>query len=263
MGSVLEHATRLRRDGDRLTIEVPDTWQQGRGAFGGIALTTLARALEHAELDSGRSLRTFSADLLSPVMPGEAEVRIDVLRRGKHLSNVEARLLQDGSVVARGSGALCTARAPDVARRQPTPPPPADWRAIPVLPAGPPLAPVFSQHFEYRSASPPPYSGAEHAVVDGWIRERETPTRYDVPMLIGMLDVWWPSLLSALRRPIRVATTTFTAEILADPTTIPTDAPLRYRAHVLAVHEGFMVEFRELWSGDRLLAANQQTMVLG
>ena len=262
MPSLLEDATTLRGDGDRTFIVVPDLWQQGRGAFGGIAIAALARVLQRSEAHSGRTLRTFTADLCGPVMPGEAELRVEVLRRGKNLSNVEARLLQSGEVVARASGSLSTARAVDVPRRQPPAPELPDWRSVPVVPVGPPFAPVFAQHFEYRLTGPMPFSGGKDAIAEGWIRERVPPSRYDVPLLIGMLDAWWPSLFSVLSRPIRVATTTFTAEVLCDPSTLPGEEPLLYRAHVPAVHDGFMLEFRELWSGGTLLAANQQTMVL-
>ena len=262
MASMLEDATALRRDGERTIIVVPDMWQQGRGAFGGIALTALARALEQSQADSGRSLRTFTADLCGPVMPGEAEVRVDVMRRGKHLSNVEARLLQGGELVARASGSLSRARNLDVARRQPGAPEPPDWRTVDPVPVGPPLAPVFAQHLEYRPTGPLPFTGGEHAVAEGWIRERIPPSRFDVPLLIGMLDAWWPPIFSVLTRPVRVATTTFTAEILCDPSSLPPDEPLFHRGHVHALHDGFMVEFRELWSNGVLLAANQQTMVV-
>jgi hypothetical protein len=260
--SPFEDATTLRSEGDRTFVRVPDAWQQGRGAFGGIALATLARALERSEAGSGRVLRTFTADLCGPVLPGDAEVQVEVMRRGKSLSNVQARLVQSGELVARASGALSTARNVDVARRQPPAPDQPDWRSIPVAPVGPPLAPAFARHFEYRSTGPIPFRGGDAAVVNGFLRERTPPSRYDIPLLVGMVDAWWPSLFSTLDKPVRVATTTFTAEVLCDPSTLSPEEPLYHRAHVPAVHDGFMVEFRELWAGDRLLVANQQTMVL-
>ncbi len=262
MASMLEDATTLRHDGERTFVVVPDGWQQGRGAFGGVALATLARALEHAEAGSGRSLRTFTADLCGPVMPGEADVRVEVMRRGKHLTHAEAWLLQGSELVARGSGSLCAGRGTEIARRQPPAPTPPDWRSIDPVPILPPLAPVFAQHLEYRPTGPLPFTGGEHAIAEGWIRERIPPSRFDVPMLVGMLDAWWPPIFSVLSRPVRVATTTFTAEILCDPSSLDPAEPLFHRGHVHALHDGFMVEFRELWSNGTLLASNQQTMVL-
>lgn len=262
MSSLLEEATTLRGADGELTISVPDRWQQGRGAFGGIALGALARALIHGEPDPARRLRTFTADLCRPLMPGEAQVRVEVLRRGKQLSNIEARLLQGGEVVARGSGSLSVVRDASAPVVRPPAPAPTNWRDAPAVPVGPPMAPVFAQHLEYRPTGPLPFSAGPDPVAEGWIREREPPTRYDAPMLIAMLDVWWPSLFALLDAPLRVATTTFTAELHTDPSAVPPTDPLYHRARVETQSEGFMLEYRELWSGDRLLATNQQTMVL-
>lgn len=42
----------------------------------------------------------------------------------------------------------------------------------------------------------------------------------------------------------------------AGPSAVSSSAPC------CAVHEGFCVELRELWSGDRLLTLNQQTFAV-
>ncbi len=53
-----------------------------------------------------------------------------------------------------------------------------------------------------------------------------------------------------------------TAELLADPATLPPAEPLRYRARMAALNDGFFVEMRELWLGARPVALNQQTFVI-
>jgi acyl-CoA thioesterase superfamily protein/acyl-Coa thioesterase superfamily protein len=240
--------------------QIPDGWQQGRGAFGGLVLAILLRAMEAAEPDRGRSARTVSGDLCGPALPGPADISVRVLRRGKNQTNVAAELRQDDQVLALASAVLSTPR--------PQPPSPvfegapadADWRGVPALEVAPPIGPAFAAHYEYRSDEPPfAVSGAPR--IAGWVRERKPLPRLDAPALIGRLDAWWPTLFH-VAAPRPVATVSFVAELLVDPATLPADEPLRYRARMAALHEGFFVELRELWQGERLVALNQQTFAI-
>ena len=79
---------------------------------------------------------------------------------------------------------------------------------------------------------------------------------------MGLLDAWWPAVFASATEPRAAATTSFTAEFLVDPATLAPAEPLRHRARAVAARDGFSVEFRELWSGDTLVALNQQTFAL-
>jgi Acyl-CoA thioesterase N-terminal domain/Acyl-CoA thioesterase C-terminal domain len=254
------HATRIEPLAEgRYRWDVPDGWQQGRGAFGGLVLGALLRAIERHSADPTRATRTLTGDLCGPILPGPAEIVVELLRRGNNLSNLDARLIQSGAIQARASAVLSAAK---VAVHVPTPRPPTapPSTELAITPLGPPEAPVFAPHFEYRSASPNLFAGADGAATLGWLRLRDAPARLDAPAMIGLLDAWWPALFSGGPRP--VATVSFTAELLVDPTSLPADVPLLYTGRVAALSDGFCVEFRELWSGDRLVALNQQTFAV-
>jgi hypothetical protein len=237
---------------------VPDGWQQGRGAFGGYVLATLLRAMEAAEPDRKRSVRTLTGDLCGPVLPGTAEIMVRVLRRGSHQTNYAAELRQGPAVLAIASSVFSTARPQPSLASPLVPPAPADWQTAPVMPVGPPLGPAFAQHYEYRGE----FGAGGQARAEGFIRERFAPQRVDAPALIARLDAWYPTLFHVESAPRPMATISFTAQILVDPATLPPEVPLRYRAHMAALHEGFSVELRELWHGDRVVALNQQTFVI-
>ncbi len=250
--------------GTRFRADIPDGWQQGRGAFGGLVLATLLRAIERAEPDASRVTRSLSGDLCGPVMPGAAEVRVVELRRGNNQTNLSATLTQNDVVLAAATAVLSRPRrAGDAsAPRFSAAPPPASgpWQDLPALPVAAPAGPVFAQHYEYRSGRAPFAGGS--ATVDGFIREREPLARVDAPALIGRLDAWWPTLFELDGTPRPVATISFTAQILVDPATIAPAAPLRYRARMEALNDGFFVEMRELWDGERVVALNQQTFAI-
>ncbi|HET9990839.1 MAG TPA: acyl-CoA thioesterase domain-containing protein, partial [Kofleriaceae bacterium] len=86
------------------TLAVPDTWQQGRGAFGGFVTGAMVRALEASA--PGRPLRSLTAELCGPLVAGEAEVGIEVLRAGNAVTTSAIRLVQGGEVQAHGVGVL-------------------------------------------------------------------------------------------------------------------------------------------------------------
>ncbi len=258
----LEQASSVTdRGGGRFVGEIPDGWQQGRGAFGGLVLATLLRAIERSEPDAARVTRSLSGDLCGPVLPGPVEIAVEVLRRGNNLSNLDARMIQGGEVQARASAVLGAPRV-DVRAPAPTRPDAPDWRELPDLGMGPPVAPVFTAHLEYRSVGARPFAEGEQGGPRGFVRLREPPARLDAPTMMALLDAWWPAIFAIEGRPRPVATVSFTAELLAAPAELAPDVPLFYTGRVVAVREGFFVEFRELWSEGRLVALNQQTFAV-
>ncbi len=238
--------------------DVPDGWQQGRGAFGGLVLATLLRAIERSEPDAARYTRSLTGDLCGPVLPGPAEIVVEVLRRGNNLSNIDARLRQSGEVQARASAVLSAPKAVAALSQPPRPPPIPAYHDLPELGLAPPIGPVFTPHFEYRSAGS--FERSDGANTLGYLRMRDPPSVMDAPAVIAMLDAWWPAIFQGVPRPM--ATVSFTAELLIAPATLPPGAPLIFRGRVAALHDGFCVEFRELWHATTLVAMNQQTFAI-
>jgi hypothetical protein len=274
MTSAFELATTLTRVTDdsasgllahetgRFDAYIPDQWQQGRGAFGGLVLAVLARAMLSSEPAGERVLRSLLGDLCGPVRPGPASVRVQVLRRGNNVSNLDAQLVQEGEVLARASAVLSTPRKVDAAPRRPTPPLSPDWQGVGVAPLTPPAAPVFTQHFEFRPTGQWPFSGASEATAAGYVRTAIPPARVDAPYVIALLDAWWPAQFAVEKLPRPVATVSFAAQLLADVSALDPRLPLFHRAEVSALQDGFFVEMRQLWSGATLVAMNQQTLAL-
>lgn len=263
--NAFEEASAVERiDDDVFRARIPDGWQQGRGAFGGLVLGTLLRAIEQCEPEPGRSVRVLTGDLCGAVLPGEAEIQVARLRRGGRVTYLDAQLRQQAQVMARASAVLASSRDDVVAPALPAPAPPVPppWDSVAPVAVQPPFGPAFARFYEYRPTGPVPFAGGAEPITAGWIREQTPPDRLDAPALIGRLDAWWPAMFSVTSQPRASATVTFTAELLYDPATLPAGEPLFYRAHVAAVHEWMFVEFRELWHQGRLVAMNQQTFAL-
>ena len=260
MSSPFEQASAVERIEDNVYRSlVPSGWEMGRGAFGGLVLGTLARAMIASEPDAGRSLRFFAGEIAAPVPPGETRIEVEILRRGNNLTNLDARLRVDGSVLARASAGLSTSRS--TAGATITPKPPGLPAFADTAPAGVPksMAPPFSRHFDFRSTGPLPFSGGPEPIVEGYVRELVSPSVVDAPMILALLDSYWPATFSVASAPHAAATVGFTAQLLIDPSSLDPASPLSYRSSVAAMRDGFFVEMRELWNGDELVAMNQQT----
>jgi hypothetical protein len=241
---------------------VPDGWQQGNGAFGGVVVGLLTRAIVASKGDETRRLRSLTADLVGPLLPGPVALRVSALRRGGSMSFYDAHLVQNGALVARASAALAAARAVEPPRVGSTAPPQPPWNDVPPLPIAPPLGPVFAPHYEYRSTGPLPFVGGAEAVTAGFIREKGAPRPFDEAAIMALLDAWWPTTLAVETAPRAVATVGYTMQLLLDPHGLPLGEPLFHRARGVASADNFLVEMRELWAGNALVAMNQQTFAL-
>ncbi len=259
--SDLATATAVHRlTADTFRANLPDDWQARRGAFGGVILATMLRAMESVESDSSRIARSLTGDLCAAVQPGPVEVAVRTTRRGGSQTNLVAELRQGTDLKATASAVLSLPRphAPPVHTADVAPGGP-DWRDTPPMESTPTTGSAFA-NYEYRAVAGE--SRPDGAALDGWIRERLLLAVLDAPALVARLDAWWPTwfALPGARRP--VATISFLAEFLVAPESLPAHVPLRYRARTVASNDGFTVELRELWHEGRLVALNQQMFAI-
>lgn len=247
--------------------KIPDGWQQGRGAFGGLVVAILLRAMEaECRQDGTRRVRSFAAELCGPALVGPVSVEVRVLRRGRSQTNLRADMVQAGQVVATATAVFSDGRVPDVQPRMPSAPITSSWRDADVLELAPPLGPVFTPHYEYRPTGALPYSQVSDSsglpTTAGFVRVREKLTVLDAPAVLSLLDAWWPTFIITVPTPRPIATVSFGAQLFAEPSLLEPSEPLFYVGRMEALCDGFCLEVRELWSNGQLVATNQQTIAI-
>jgi len=253
----------VRISEDEHRFVVPDGWQQGRGAFGGLVLGAMMQVMESREPDGERVARTFTGDICGPAVPVESRIVSRVLRRGNNQTNLAATFEQAGAVVAHATCTLSRARsvgAPPRFSFDPPVQPPYELATVAGVTQR--EAPPFAKHFEFRPTGPLPFAGGAEAVVLGWVKEAVALPAVTAAALIARLDAHWPAIFSVERAPRSLATVSFMAEILCDPRTLDPQKPMFYRGRIVAESGGYVVELRELWDGDRVIALNQQSIAL-
>jgi hypothetical protein len=247
----------------RFEIDIPDGWQQGRGAFGGLVLGALANAVIASEPDPQRKLRTLTGEIPSPVPIGKSTIVVEEVRRGSGASTWHARLLGDDGILALATVVLGKSRVQDPPRATSTMPDVPPWKEVPAIPIGPPLAPVFTQHLEMRPTGPLPFAGGDKPLSAGYVRTKIPPKKLGPAEILAYCDAHWPAFFATASEPRPVGTIAFGLQIVVDPDTLDPEQPLFHTARELACHEGFSAELRELYAPDgRLVAVNPQTFAI-
>ncbi len=260
--------TRSADDATRFRLRVPEGWHQGRGAFGGLVMGAMTRAMAACEPDSDRPLRSLTGAISAPVLTGAADIEVTPHRRGTAVSTYAASLTQGGGEILAHATAIFGKKRQDSRRWTPPAPVARPWSAVDVVALGPPLAPEFTQHFELRPFGPPAFAGTplsrgEDAVAEGYLRPRRAPAAIGAPEIVAMADVWWPATFAIETAPRPIATVAFTVQVFLPDAPLDPGAPLLHRARSVAARDGYVVEMRELWSANgALLALNQQTFVM-
>lgn len=246
---------------------VPDGWQQGRGAWGGLVAGGIVRALLAHEPDPERSLRSLTIQMFGPLPPGPARVRVSGLRIGSGMSTWAVDVVDaDDQPVAHGAAITGGRRTTDLADElrswgTATPPELPSWQEVEPVPAGIEGLPVFMDRLELRIAAGLPLSGPP-ARSAGYLRFPDQGA-WDAEQLLGLVDAWYPTVLTALGSPRPLATVCFSAHLLVDPATLPPGEPLGFDSTLSAGADGYTSELRRLWAPDgRLAVENHQSIVV-
>jgi len=254
-------------DGATFTWDVPDGWQQGRGAWGGLVVGAVVGAVTLTEPDDGRRARTLSVQISRPAMVGPHHVRVRAARIGSRVSTWEVAVTDADDAVVADATVIAGRARPGAADRDevswgPVPPPDvAPAAEVPVLTTGPPF-PVFTQHCTFGVVDGMPMQG-ERAETLGWIGYREPPPWTEASVL-ALADAWYPVGLVPLREFVPMGTVNFTANLVIDPASLVPGDPLVHHAVAGATHDGYASELRRLWTaGGRLAVENLQTIVIG
>lgn len=254
-----------RIDDSTFAFDVDDGWQQGRGAFGGLVVGAMVRAAVVVTDDVARKVRSVTAELLGPVLPGACTLKIERLRQGSGVQAVRVRLLQ-----GENNDELCQAVVVTGKDRPGTPswstssaPAIPDWRTVAQIALEPPLAPVFTQHFNFRVTGAYPYGGAAVASADGFIQAKQSQPSVDAAVIAALADAWWPAALATFIEPRPTATITYALELCRNLDDLDGTLPLFHTARADVAQDGYSVEHRALWTPDgRLVAQNQQLFAI-
>jgi acyl-CoA thioesterase len=249
-----------RLEADRFAVQLTPLFWGTTAAHGGYLAATLLRAMTERVNDAERHIRSLSTFFLQGPKQGTAEVHTELLRTGGKISQLNARLVQDGSVTTFAVATFGKPFEGEDLRCETMP----ELRAPEQYARLAPSKVEIDQRFEHRQCfGDAPFTAAPEARIGGFSRFT-VPREIDAASLTVLCDAWWPALFPTLANRKRAG---------ACPTLdltihFRTSLPLPYaRADDFVVidlrstllHEGYLDERGTIWSMDgQLLAQSVQ-----
>lgn len=260
MDSFAQVLARARPTETGRTLDVPETWQQGRTAYGGFSS---ALALSEAMRIGGElpPLRSAQVAMIGP-LAGEVHVSADVQRRGRNATWVSATIASEQGVgltasfvfmgpVASASalsacptprGLICVEQAQDFVNAR---------------------APAFVRnHLEVRFALP--RAEARQADVCWWVRLRDADGLDPMVALLLTADGLPPAVMPLLSAGVPVSTMHWQVGLLtAAPRTV--DGWWLLRSTTDHARDGSSSQNMTLWNsaGEPMLAGMQSVALFG
>lgn len=234
---------------------IPEAWSQGRACFGGLLLAQVARGGE-ALVSTDRKLRSLNITFVAPTGPGTVRIRYEVIREGRSVSHIQARMTQEDRVVVMSTLAYGTSRPLSLSMESAPMPDagkPGDGYEMPF---NPPATPEFTQHIDYRwVVDHMPFSGSDVAHVRGWVRPT-IPSPVDPPLILAMMDAYPPPLWSMATGLFMASSLSSHYQVLDLPDSESNPHPwFLYDGPATVVGGGYSDVVGRLWHEDGTLVA--------
>lgn len=248
------------RDGARVRFVGTPDWQQGRTTFGGV-LSALAVQAMRDVCGNDWPLRALQTNFVGPVAPGAFDVEVTLLRQGKNIRQVQARVLQADAQGAEQIGGVLlgvfgTGRAstlPELRPAQDTVARRADEAAAwPYIPG---MTPAFTQHLDLRHAEGGvPFTGSTESHSRTYVRIKDSDGIDGELQAVLLADAGPTPALAMLQGFAPASSVSWALELrpveVGDP-----HGFWRMDKDALATGEGYVNEKTLLWTPCGQLAA--------
>lgn len=251
----------VERTPSGLSADIPESWKQGRTAYGGVS-AALCLSAARSQLEMDRPLRSALIAFVGPAS-GPVSVACEALRAGRTAASVRARLSGKAGI---GTEAVFTFAAPrDSALTVAGPGLPQGVTAPEPGAAGGRFtrgAPQFTDNFEIRPAGgAAPFGGDAGApVLRFWTRHRDVDSRSGIEALLCLADALPPGITTAMADFAPLSSMTWMIDILDDD--LSTDAGwylLECAADAAA--NGYSSQAMTIWATDGRCIARGRQMV--
>lgn len=242
------------------TVTVPEDWQQGRTAFGGLS-AALALAACGRLVPDLPPLRSGQVAYIGPAA-GELRLQPTILRRGKSVTFLGCDLIAGGSVALRALYAFGDARPSALsamANVKPDCPAPGEC-----APMWGPVRPGFANHLDQRLAGRlKPFGGADKGDLLVWVRHVD-PVAPSAEALVALGDALPPASFTRMTQPTVISTMTWSFDLF-DPGHADGTGWVLMRSTDDGVGDGYAGQDMMMWGADGrpIMKARQSVAIFG
>ncbi len=209
-------------DAAEATVTIPESWMQGRAAYGGLGAAIAATAMRKV-LPVEKSLRSIMVSFVGPIPAGEVTVRGELMREGKNVSQATARVLDGDKICLQATAAFGSSRetksaGPATAFR------PEDRDSVPRLNVSRFPVPGFIANFDIHwTGGGIPTSGMCDRRLGKWVRHAADMEAYPVEKIIGLADIPPPIMMSHYKNRLLASSLSWSLEFLIPPEEVRSD----------------------------------------
>lgn len=245
------------RDG----LLLPDSWRQGRTAYGGIVTALGIQAAVQAHAGVLPPLRAVQVNFIGPAV-GQLAFQAQVLREGKSVVSMGVDVTADGVLAARLMGVFGRARESAITHDFgdfPAVPGPAQCRELNAAAA--PFVPAFLQNFQLKPAGGAmPVSGAAYPEQMAWLRHRDATGVDPAIALVAMGDAMPPAAFTAFHAPAPISSINWSFELL-DPA--PAGEWFLLRSLSQHARDGYSSQDMQVWDErQQLVMRGRQSVAI-
>lgn len=260
--SLLNRAKEIADGNGSMTF--PESWAQGRTAFGGLSAALLYTAIKSKVTDD-RPLRSLTTNFVGPLFSDTPfSFEVELLREGKSATQVTARIIQEGQVAVIQQACFGTDRFSDIEVSDSIAhnlPEPEKLQLVPVIPK---ITPNFIQNINLAVAKGAmPYSGSPSSELHGWMRFSEPPVEITDAHLVCLIDAWPPAVLQMMKEPAPASTMMWNLEFIHPHQPVKPDEWFAYKAHTRQAAGGYAHLEADIWdSAGELVAISRQSVAV-
>lgn len=247
-------------------VNLPQGWLQGRTIFGGLSTALMIEKAILMLNDPSKRLLSTSITFVGPVQEKPVKVTVEVLRQGKSVTTVEARVWQDDEVKSILLASFGAERESviQVAQQRIAP----DYPSIEELKIlnDHPLMPQCYQNFDLAWAEGGyPCTHAAQPDFGGWFRFSESKFEHGemgTHEFLALLDIWPAGVFPILQTPAPGSSLTWNVTLL-EPICYDRLAWFKYKVFTDYAAHGYAAEYAHIWDvNNRLVAISRQIVTV-
>jgi acyl-CoA thioesterase II len=245
-----------------ISLSVSSSWEQGRTLYGGISASIVYQAMREA-VNSEKAMRSLSTNFIGPIQANsEFTISVEVLREGKNVTQVVARIVQDNKVALMSQASFGIARHSKINVSNPEHHK-MDYPQKPTFtPNIPKVTPKFLGNFDLaKTKGGWPFTGKKESDLHGWMRFKEQPNDFSDAHLIALIDIWPPTVLQMLRWPAMASTMSWNLEFIHPHQQISGSDWFAYQANTRQATDGYAHTEANIWDKHGSLVAVSRQVV--